>query len=82
MKGKNIGCNVRSIIDLIDYRDAKNDIPGSIVLLDIEKAFDSVEHNYYICIRFICLSHRPYTPFSHSMTSIRPVGRIHSEEWA
>ena len=50
MIGRNIGCNVRSIIDLIDYRDA-NDISGSIVLLDIEKAFDSVELNYYICIR-------------------------------
>ena len=41
MKGRNIGCNIRSIIDLIDDCDA-NDIPGSIVLLDIEKAFDSV----------------------------------------
>ena len=30
LKGRNIGCNVRSIIDLVD-------IPGSIVLLDIEK---------------------------------------------
>ena len=45
MKGRNIGCNIRSIFDLIDYCDA-NDIPGSIVLLDIEKAFDSVEHDY------------------------------------
>ena len=38
MKGRNIGCNVRSIIDLIDYCDA-NEIPGSIILLDIEKSF-------------------------------------------
>ena len=45
MKGRNIGCNIRSVIDLIDYCDT-NDIPGSIVLLDIEKAFDSVEHDY------------------------------------
>ena len=45
MKGRNIGCNVRSIIDLIDYCDA-NEIPGSILLLDIKKAFDSVEHDY------------------------------------
>ena len=45
MKGRNIGCNIRTIIDLIDYCDA-NDIPGSIILLDIEKAFDSVEHDY------------------------------------
>ena len=45
MKGRNIGNNIRTIIDLIDYCDS-NDIPGSIVLLDIEKAFDSVEHDY------------------------------------
>ena len=31
---------------LIDYCDASYDIPGSIILLDIEKAFDSVEHDY------------------------------------
>ena len=45
MKGRNIGCNIRTIIDLIEYTDIK-DIPGSIVLLDIEKAFDSVEHGF------------------------------------
>lgn len=45
MKGRNIGCNIRTIIDLIEYCDI-NDIPGSIVLLDIEKAFDSVEHSF------------------------------------
>ena len=44
MKGRNIECNVRSIIDLVDYCDS-NDL-GSIVLLDIEKALDSVEHDY------------------------------------
>ena len=45
MKGRNIGCNIRTIIDLIEYSEVK-DIPGSIVLLDIEKAFDTVEHNF------------------------------------
>ena len=45
MKGRNIGCNIRTIIDLIEYTDIK-DIPGSIVLLDIEKAFGSVEHGF------------------------------------
>ena len=34
MKGRNIGCNIRTIIDLIEYTDIK-DIPGSIVLLNI-----------------------------------------------
>ena len=46
MKGRNIGSNIRTIIDLIEYCDA-NQIPGSIILLDIEKAFDSVDHNYF-----------------------------------
>ena len=41
MKGRNIGSNIRTIIDLIEYCDA-NKITGSIILLDIEKAFDSV----------------------------------------
>jgi hypothetical protein len=45
MKGRNIGFNIRTIIDLIEYSEDM-DIPGSIVLLDIEKAFDSVEHNF------------------------------------
>ena len=45
MKGRNIGCNIRTVIDLIEYCDANN-IPGSILLLDIEKAFDSVEHDF------------------------------------
>ena len=43
MKGKNIGSNIRTIIDVIEYCDA-NQIPGSIILLDIEKAFDSAAH--------------------------------------
>ena len=48
MKGRNIGCNIRTVvIDLIEYTDIK-DIPGSIVLLDNEKAFDSVEHGFLL----------------------------------
>ena len=45
LKGRNIGCNIRNIIDLIEFADTR-DIPGSIVLLDFEKAFDSVEHEF------------------------------------
>jgi len=45
MKGRNIGSNIGTIIDVIEYSEA-NLIPGSILLLDIEKAFDSVDHNY------------------------------------
>ena len=41
MKGRNIGHNIRLILDIIEYTDS-NDIPGSILLIDIEKAFDSL----------------------------------------
>ena len=43
-KGRNMG-NIRTIFNLIDYCDL-NDIPCCIVLIDIEKAFDSFEHDY------------------------------------
>ena len=45
MKGRNISNNIRTIIDVIEYREFRN-IKGSIVLLDLEKAFDRVEHEY------------------------------------
>ena len=44
LKGRNIGNSIRLILDIIDYTDL-NDIPGAILLLDIEKAFDSVSHD-------------------------------------
>ena len=47
LKGRNIGNNIRLILDIIEYCD-KNDLPGSIILLDIEKAFDSVKHDFLI----------------------------------
>ena len=45
MKGRNIGHNIRFILDIIEYTEL-NDIPGTILLIDIEKAFDSVSHNF------------------------------------
>ena len=45
-KGRNIGNNVRLLLDLIDYADCNN-ISGAVVLLDIEKAFDGVHHDFY-----------------------------------
>ena len=47
LKDRFIGANIRLILDVIEYAD-ENDIPGSIVLLDIEKAFDSVRHDFFI----------------------------------
>ena len=45
MKGRNIGANIRVIIDLIEYTDYMNE-PGTIILLDFEKAFDRIGHDY------------------------------------
>ena len=45
IKGRNIGSNIRLILDVIEYTEYNN-IPGAIVLLDIEKAFDSVSHQF------------------------------------
>ena len=45
LKGRNIGNNIRLILDVIDHTDTNN-IPGVILLLNIEKAFDSVSHNF------------------------------------
>ena len=45
MKGRNISHNIRTIIDVMEYTDFMN-IEGSIDLLDLEKAFDRVVHNY------------------------------------
>ena len=44
LKGRNIGNNVRLITDIIEYAKLNN-IPGAILLLDIQKAFDSVSHD-------------------------------------
>ena len=43
LKGVNIGNSVHLILDIIDYNTENNYIPSVIILLDIEKAFDSVK---------------------------------------
>ena len=47
LKGRNIGSNVRLIMDVIEYTEC-NETPGAILLLDIEKAFDSVNHDFLL----------------------------------
>ena len=52
IKGRFIGENIRFILDLIDYCDT-NDIPGFLMLLDFEKAFDRLEWDFiYKCLSF------------------------------
>ena len=41
-----IGHNSHLILDIVEYTES-NDIPGSFLLIDIEKAFDSVSHNFF-----------------------------------
>ena len=46
--GRFIGESVRLVSDLIEYTDIHN-LPGYLVTIDIEKAFDSVDHKY-LCL--------------------------------
>ena len=45
MKGRYIGENTRFIYDLMHYTSSKN-IPGLLVLIDFEKAFDSISWSF------------------------------------
>lgn len=47
LKGRNIANNIRLTMDIIDYTESNN-IAGAILLLDIEKAFDSVNHSFML----------------------------------
>ena len=43
--GRFIGESVRLTSDLLEYMD-NNNLPGYLVTIDIEKAFDSVDHTF------------------------------------
>ena len=45
VKGRYIGINARTILDIYEYCE-NNNIDGSLIFLDFEKAFDSVEWNF------------------------------------
>ena len=45
IKGRFIGINTRTIVDIFEYWD-QNDINGILLFLDFQKAFDSVEWNF------------------------------------
>ena len=44
IKGRYIGSNIRLIMDVIEYTDEVKQIQGALLMLDIEKAFGSVNH--------------------------------------
>ena len=45
ISGRFIGENIRLLYDVIDYA-VKNAIPGMLLLIDFEKAFDSVSWEF------------------------------------
>ena len=45
IKGRFIGQNIRLVQDILDITDEQN-IPGIMLQLDFEKAFDSIEWNF------------------------------------
>ena len=47
VKGRNIGESIRLIDDLLEYADKEN-LDGLIFAADIEKAFDSIKHNFLL----------------------------------
>ena len=42
MAPRNIACNIRRVLDLIDYTE-ENDIPGVVISMDFQKCFDRIE---------------------------------------
>ena len=45
MSGRFIGENIRQVYDIMSYTELNN-IPGLLLLIDFEKAFDSVSHEF------------------------------------
>ena len=49
LKGRNIDNNVRLPLDVIEYTNF-NKLPTAVLLLDIEKAIDSVSHEFHFSV--------------------------------
>lgn len=45
IRGRNIGENIRSILDMMSFMQTKN-LPGLLLFIDFEKAFDSLEWDF------------------------------------
>ena len=43
--GRYIGENIKLLFDIMEYAE-ENDIPGLFLLIDFEKAFDSISWNF------------------------------------
>ena len=49
ISGRYIGDNIRLIYDIMQFTE-ENDIPGLLLLIDFEKAFDSISWNFLLCV--------------------------------
>ena len=58
LKGRFIGENIRLLYDILLYTEL-NDIPGMLLMIDFEKAFDCISHKFLInVLDFFNLGHR------------------------
>jgi hypothetical protein len=49
ISGRYIGDNIRLIYDMLQFTE-ENDIPGLLLLIDFEKAFDSISWNFLLSV--------------------------------
>ena len=49
MSGRYIGDNIRLIYDMLQFTE-ENDIPGLLLLIDFEKAFDSISWDFLLSV--------------------------------
>ena len=57
VKGRYIGENIRILYDIL-YSSAKNHIPGLLVLVDFEKAFDTISRDFIVeCLDTLGFDH-------------------------
>ena len=57
IKGRYIGENIRLIYDLMNYTE-ENSIPGLLLLIDFEKAFDSLSWQFILkALKFLNFGH-------------------------
>jgi hypothetical protein len=49
ISGRYIGDNIRLIYDMLQFTE-ENDIPGLLLLIDFEKAFDSISWDFLLSV--------------------------------
>jgi hypothetical protein len=52
ISGRYIGDNIRLIYDMLQFTE-ENDIPGLLLLIDFEKAFDSISWDFLLYHQYL-----------------------------